>query len=265
MKKEFKKVCRHCQKEFLGYQNSILCSRQCADFRRRRRREISCKQCGRVVLVRTTKKGRRHQVFCSNQCAHASMRMNLGYRFCPICLTPFERRAAHREATLCSKKCLYIWVGLCARKRRLRSNRVPAEEKPKRVPVWYEISCHQCGTLIMTKHKNRKFCSDNCQWRSGARHRKNTRTAREANHGGDEYKEERIERSEVLRRDKYRCALCGKHISRRARYPNREAGTVDHIIPLSRGGLHIWANVQAAHAGCNREKYTTARGQLRLC
>jgi 5-methylcytosine-specific restriction endonuclease McrA len=30
--------------------------------------------------------------------------------------------------------------------------------------------------------------------------------------------------------------------------------TIDHIIPLSRGGLHCYDNVQPAHASCNRRK-----------
>lgn len=53
------------------------------------------------------------------------------------------------------------------------------------------------------------------------------------------------------------CQICGKvvddtdiengHIKKM--YP-----TVDHIIPLSKGGTHTWNNVQLAHMGCNAGK-----------
>ena len=48
----------------------------------------------------------------------------------------------------------------------------------------------------------------------------------------------------VLRRDKFRCAYCGK----------RNADTMDHVIPRSRGGTTEWLNAVAAHASCNERK-----------
>lgn len=53
------------------------------------------------------------------------------------------------------------------------------------------------------------------------------------------------------------CQLCGQKVDKtnivnghiRKNYP-----TVDHIIPLSKGGTHTWDNVQLAHMGCNSGK-----------
>ena len=53
------------------------------------------------------------------------------------------------------------------------------------------------------------------------------------------------------------CQLCGQKVDEtdivnghiRKRYPS-----VDHIIPLSKGGTHTWDNVQLAHMGCNAGK-----------
>lgn len=53
-----------------------------------------------------------------------------------------------------------------------------------------------------------------------------------------------VSRKEILRRDEHQCQYCG----------NRKQLTIDHIIPLSRGGKHIWNNVAIACACCNRRK-----------
>lgn len=50
------------------------------------------------------------------------------------------------------------------------------------------------------------------------------------------------------------CYLCGKEIDQDVRGHRREAGTLDHVIPLSRGGPHTRANLHLAHFGCNARK-----------
>lgn len=44
----------------------------------------------------------------------------------------------------------------------------------------------------------------------------------------------------VLERDHYRCAYCG-----------RTGGTVDHVVPRSRGGASSWLNLVACCSRCN--------------
>jgi 5-methylcytosine-specific restriction endonuclease McrA len=50
-------------------------------------------------------------------------------------------------------------------------------------------------------------------------------------------------RKRLMARDKDRCAYCGKH-----------ATTVDHVIPISRGGTSSWLNTVAACSPCNNKK-----------
>jgi len=45
-----------------------------------------------------------------------------------------------------------------------------------------------------------------------------------------------------------RCGICGKKIK------NCRDVTVDHIIPVNRGGKNVLANYQLAHEFCNVEK-----------
>ena len=52
-----------------------------------------------------------------------------------------------------------------------------------------------------------------------------------------------MSRRGVLSRDGGRCAYC-----------DGRADTIDHVVPRSRGGAHVWENVVAACAKCNHRK-----------
>ena len=58
----------------------------------------------------------------------------------------------------------------------------------------------------------------------------------------------------VFARDRWTCKLCSQPIDQWRQRPDPMAGTVDHILPLARGGTHTWGNVQSAHLGCNSRK-----------
>lgn len=58
----------------------------------------------------------------------------------------------------------------------------------------------------------------------------------------------------VLERDHWGCGICGEPIPRTAKFPDVMSPSLDHVIPLSRGGMHEYGNVQAAHYGCNAAK-----------
>jgi 5-methylcytosine-specific restriction endonuclease McrA len=50
-------------------------------------------------------------------------------------------------------------------------------------------------------------------------------------------------RTSVLRRDRFRCAYCG-----------RPGHTLDHVLPISRGGTSTWLNTVTACGSCNGRK-----------
>ena len=52
-----------------------------------------------------------------------------------------------------------------------------------------------------------------------------------------------LTRAALMHRDRYRCAYCGAR-----------AETIDHVVPRSRGGAHIWENCVASCARCNHRK-----------
>lgn len=51
------------------------------------------------------------------------------------------------------------------------------------------------------------------------------------------------------------CGICGRPVDMHLKYPHPMSPTIDHIIPIARGG-HPSAleNLQLAHRCCNREK-----------
>lgn len=58
-----------------------------------------------------------------------------------------------------------------------------------------------------------------------------------------------------------RCYLCG------GKFTIKRPATLDHVIPLSKGGRHEVTNLAAAHASCNSKKHARledATGQIRL-
>ncbi|MQA80622.1 MAG: HNH endonuclease [Streptosporangiales bacterium] len=52
-----------------------------------------------------------------------------------------------------------------------------------------------------------------------------------------------LSRRAVLQRDAHHCVYC-----------DGRAETIDHVVPRSRGGRHVWSNVVAACRRCNHAK-----------
>lgn len=50
------------------------------------------------------------------------------------------------------------------------------------------------------------------------------------------------------------CIVCDEVIDQDLRWPDPSSATLEHVIPLSRGGTHTWDNVAPAHLLCNDRK-----------
>jgi len=57
----------------------------------------------------------------------------------------------------------------------------------------------------------------------------------------------KLSRQNVFLRDQHTCQYCGIRLSDKKL-------TIDHVLPLSKGGRHSWENVVAACAPCNNKK-----------
>lgn len=65
---------------------------------------------------------------------------------------------------------------------------------------------------------------------------------------------ESIDRNAVFERDAWVCGLCASPVDRGLQYPHPMSASLDHVVPLSRGGSHIPENVQCSHLTCNLSK-----------
>jgi 5-methylcytosine-specific restriction endonuclease McrA len=68
-----------------------------------------------------------------------------------------------------------------------------------------------------------------------------------------------IKHVDIARRDNWMCHICHTKVA-------RKDWSLDHLIPLSKGGLHIPENVALAHQVCNARRFVgnTIPAQLRL-
>ena len=63
-----------------------------------------------------------------------------------------------------------------------------------------------------------------------------------------------FEDPEIFERDQWICGLCDGPVDKTLRWPDPQSPSLDHILPLSRGGHHARENCQLAHLRCNLRK-----------
>ena len=73
-------------------------------------------------------------------------------------------------------------------------------------------------------------------------------------------------RQGVLARDDYTCIYCGAEVGDavRGKRITRRDMTVDHILPVSRGGKNTWSNTACACFACNHRKSNRLPGEAGL-
>lgn len=124
-----------------------------------------------------------------------------------------------------------------------------AQVKPPRLFVMG--GCRRCGNPFTAEWQNPTpecqpaYCSRKC----GDSDMKDRRNARKRGaYVAPVY------RAQIFARDKWVCQLCGRKVKRGAVAPHPLAPSLDHILPISKGGTHEPANAQLAHFGCNSLK-----------
>lgn len=62
---------------------------------------------------------------------------------------------------------------------------------------------------------------------------------------------ERIDRDVVGERDGWSCWICRLDVDNSLAWPDPKSPSLDHVLPLSKGGKHTYSNVRITHLTCN--------------
>lgn len=235
-----------------------LCSPECRSARTKRLVEIrirasgvqprkqmqarTCVHCS-ISFIRHSSKGRDVGLYCGRPCSFAAMRER---RLAKEALAP-----SPVDCVVCGYRCERVGARCCSsecakRLGRLRYQATPLPARPCAccgipfVPLWRRM-----GPLT--------YCSGICRARSlreQKRKARRVRRARERAGGGDSF-----DPLDVLRRDGWRCYLCGKDTPQKLRGSyHPDAPELDHVIPVSKGGQHTTGNTRCACRACNQVK-----------
>lgn len=277
------KPCVICGELFLPYQKrSVVCSQDCrlvhvannsrAKWQVKDYPEVNCQKCNTVFKPRQ-KDGK----YCSAACSRKRPRHILINCLCCKKEVKRTRRGSNDSRQYCSKQCACIHrVAITKEIHALR--RIAENNKPKPVVdthVLNEIraikriaraarvskSCKHCGEIVYSKYvlvhpTCRKEYSKikKEQYRQTDSYKQNKKAAkskRKALERGASVAEP-INPDFILERDKYRCYICGIKTPKKLRGTYEDnAPEVDHIIPLSKGGLHVESNLRCACRKCN--------------
>lgn len=130
------------------------------------------------------------------------------------------------------------------------------EIKQANIAYWLEYNevheCEDCGEKYIAHYPLAKYCETCKKRQSRDRYKKR-------------YDEIRVDSNITLkrlaRRDHQTCWICGLKVDWNDTRPGNNTVIVgdlypscDHIIPISKGGLHSWDNVALAHMKCNTWK-----------
>lgn len=153
----------------------------------------------------------------------------------------------------------------CCREEKKRQARIQKDRNAraadlKRVkPIQAAMTvCKGCGEMFIPHRKGLAYCSEHCMKRVINARQKDRRIRKMRAVVVDT----NITLQRLYDRDGGRCALCGM-VCDWNDHEVRDDGTfiafdrypsIDHKLPLSRGGLHAWDNVQLACRACNYKK-----------
>jgi len=134
--------------------------------------------------------------------------------------------------------------------------------------------CIECGLEFKTYHDGTLYCSDKCRSKRARRIHKISKDKRLRKNGKPDYS---ISLKKLYERDKGTCYICGCKcdpedikITEEGYYIAGDSyPSIDHVLPIAKGGAHTWDNIKLACRHCNAVKsdnifYEEGNGQIRI-
>lgn len=122
------------------------------------------------------------------------------------------------------------------------------------VQITFKV-CKQCGVLFIG---NTLYCSARCRNRQHEHQYTRARYNKAKQNGTIDYS---ISLDKLIKRDNNICYICNKECNLNDYIYKGDyfiAGnyypSIDHVVPLAKGGTHEWSNIKLAHRICNSLK-----------
>lgn len=243
------RTCESCSTPFVtSIANKRFCSERC------RKRAEEQRRSGRRRLDRSSEDREQQDRIPTDICRDCGTTDGMGWWLGK----PGYSRSGSNKATTVTSAATRCRPCYNAYYRDLRWRKQGARHgppKPKYMPV-PDAVCSDCGESYRRKNINQRCPQCSASRRTVAEQRRRAVVKR-----GDQS----ITWRTVGERDRWCCHLCGKKVPQHAGCAKSSDGaTVDHLIPISDGGEHVWQNVRLAHRSCNLSRSTGGTVQLLL-
>jgi hypothetical protein len=189
----------------------------------------------------------------------------------------YERKNPHnRESQVCCE------CGIAfASDRKKKYCSVKCQHKGGRVPR-HIMNCEACGTEYSSPYKRNRFCSIQCAGQNAGivkacvdcgmqYHRRISKQTRcktcqqrkrdldqrirfRFRHGKAKERPKGLSPRQIYNNSNGMCGICGDSIDWSLKWPHPMSMSVDHIVPLSRGGDDSESNLRASHLRCNCQR-----------
>jgi len=225
----------------------------------RDRRMMYCSLACKMRVFTDRSNGQRMQ----SCCGCGSSFTGYGREYCSdACRWVAVKLKASMRMKVANNKCLDCGVSVGLRLRCENCQKGHNKTLPSAYRQKLESICRDCGVRIPSI-RGRRFCSI-CR---EVRHGHNKRRAKR--HSGRCHGErhiarakrlgvalETVSRIKVFERDGWKCQLCGVATPRELLKHSTDpcAPTLDHVIPMARGGGHTYDNTQCLCRSCNSRK-----------
>jgi 5-methylcytosine-specific restriction endonuclease McrA len=246
-----------------------------------------CKNCQAVLPDKPEGKLGRNQVFCNSYCGklfRGEIKILDKPVACLWCNAVLDQRGAGNPKKFCSRKhaadyrqanfpkpkvpqlklvCLFCFTDFMSNRKQARfcsalcrATYYQASKKAKRESLGarvYSAECDRCKQLIVSDSiigttVYGRFCRPCALVRRRERYRIKTAKRQKV------MNPLRISADVLIERDGNLCHICNQEIDLSLARNSRFGATIDHVIPLSKGGVDELANLKLAHWICNIKK-----------
>lgn len=217
-----------------------------------------CEYCGKEIRTKSHHKGGERK-FCNLECYKAARGVVPPWTaVCMYCGREFKA-VSWKPNRFCSNKCSSDHRSMNAAIERKENGEVNPETlreyqealkivKAVRKKMKLERRCKECGRWFLnTDEGRRSYCSEACAKKADNR----AHDKRLWKNGEPDLS---VTLTKLYMRDGGICQICGRSIDFDCDSNSDFYPSIDHIQPISKGGLHRWDNVQLACRRCNTEK-----------